>query len=122
MSKTKITKPVKKDLLKKKIIKKAEPEKKQPKQSKQTPVKISKISGKKIFELEIGMLDSAQNDLFELIANRPDARNIEAVRLYVDNVFQVMNRVVTLVMDAKNNLIKKEIPQAITEIYNSPAK
>ena len=120
MSKT--TKKLKKEPVKsKKPVKKAATAKKQIKKAAKTPLKVTKISGMKIFEIEIGMLDSAQNDLFELIANRPDARDIEAVRLYVDNVFQVMNRVVTLVMDAKNNLIKKEIPQTITETYNPPA-
>lgn len=128
MSKT--TKKLKKEPAKsKKPVKKAPAAKEQSKKVTKKAVKkatkssykVSKMSGKKMFELEIGMLDSAQNDLFELIANRPDASDIEAVRLYIDNVFQVMNRVVTLVMETKNSLLKKEIQQSITETYNSPA-
>jgi len=123
MSKSKTTTKLKKKPSKSiKPVKKTEaPKKKQPKKAMKSKVRVSKISGKKMFEIEVGMLDSAQNDLFELIANRPDARDIEAVRLYIDNVFQVMNRVVTLVMEAKNSLLKKEIQQTITETYNSPA-
>ncbi len=118
----KTTKKTKKEPVKtKKPVKKAVTTKKQTKKTKKTSKKVSLVSGKKVFEFEIGMLDAAQNDLFELIANKPDPRDVEAVRLYVDNVFHVMNRVVTLVMDVKNSLIKKDIPEIITETYNSPA-
>lgn len=118
----KTTKKLKKETVKnKKPLKKAVTTKKQLKKTKKTTKKVSLTSGKKLLEFEIGMLDAAQNNLFELIANKPDPRDVEAVRLYVDNVFHVMNRVVTLIMDVKNSLIKKDIPQAITETYNSPA-
>ena len=73
------------------------------------------------FKLEIALLDKAQNELFELIASKPKTNDIEAMRLYVDNVFMGMNKCTTLVKDAKNELIKKQQEPPLTETYNSPA-
>lgn len=86
-----------------------------------TKGKIAFASGSKIFETELSLLDKVQADLFESITLKPDVRDVEAVRLYVDNLYLVLNRAVTLIMDIKNHLIKKDIPAAITETYNSPA-
>jgi hypothetical protein len=86
-----------------------------------TKGKIAFASGSKIFEVELNLLDKVQNDLFESITLKPDVRDVEAVRLYVDNLYLVLNRAVTIIMDVKNHLIKKDIPASITETYNSPA-
>lgn len=73
------------------------------------------------FKLEIALLDKAQNELFEAIASKPDANDIEAMRLYLDNVYMVLNKCVTLVKDTKNALQKKQEEPPLTETYNSPA-
>ncbi len=76
---------------------------------------------KKIFETELEILDRIQKELFEAIAQKPDARDIESVRIYLDNLFIVLNRTVTMVMDVRTSLEKKENNESITETYNSPA-
>ena len=114
MAKTKSTKS-KKPVIKKKKIKSTE------KQQKPLKGRIAFSSGSKIFEVELNLLDKVQTDLFESITLKPDVRDVEAVRLYVDNLYLVLNRAVTIIMDVKNHLIKKDIPAAITETYNSPA-
>jgi len=73
------------------------------------------------FKLEIALLDKAQNELFEAIASKPDPNDIEAMRLYLDNVYMVMNKCVTLVKDTKNALQNKQAEPPLTETYNSPA-
>lgn len=83
--------------------------------------KIAFASGSKLFEVELDLLDRIQTDLFEAITLKPDVRDVEAVRLYADNLYLVLNRSVTIIMDVKNHLIKKDIPAKITETYNSPA-
>ena len=76
---------------------------------------------KKKFETEIALLDRIQRELFDAIASKPDNNDYEAVRLYVDNLFITLNRTVTMIMDVKTNLEKKESQDGITETYNSPA-
>lgn len=73
------------------------------------------------FKLEIALLDKAQNELFEAIAAKPDSNEIEAMRLYIDNVFMTLNKCVTLVKDTKNALQNKQTEPPLTETYNSPA-
>ena len=73
------------------------------------------------FETEIALLDRIQRELFDAIASKPDNNDYEAVRLYVDNLFITLNRTVTMIMDVKTNLEKKESQDGITETYNSPA-
>jgi hypothetical protein len=73
------------------------------------------------FKLEITLLDKAQTELFDAIAGKPDPNDIEAMRLYLDNVYMVMNKCVTLVKDTKNALQKKQEEPPLTETYNSPA-
>jgi len=91
------------------------------KAKKESSKKLAFSSGGKLFELEINLLDRVQTEMFEAIALKPDVRDVEAVRLYVDNLYQVLNKSVTIIMDVKNNLIKKDTPAVITETYNSPA-
>ena len=75
----------------------------------------------KKFDTEIALLDRIQRELFDAIASKPDNNDYEAVRLYVDNLFITLNRTVTMIMDVKTNLEKKESQDGITETYNSPA-
>ena len=74
-----------------------------------------------MFGAEIKMLDMVQTDLFEAITSKPDARDYEAIRLYVDNMYMVLNKTVTIIMDVKNLIIKKDVQELITETYNPPA-
>lgn len=113
MSKTKKVKP-------KKVT--AKPKKNTAREKNNLPKsKLAFASGSKLFEVELNLLDRIQTDLFEAITLKPDVRDVEAVRLYVDNLYIVLNRAVTIIMDVKNHLIKKDIPAKITETYNSPA-
>jgi len=113
----------------KKITKKVEPRKEATKPKKKAlknrenlpKSKLAFATGSKLFEVELNLLDRVQTDLFEAITLKPDVRDVEAVRLYVDNLYLVLNRTVTIIMDVKNHLIKKDIPSIITETYNSPA-
>lgn len=73
------------------------------------------------FKLEITLLDKAQSELFDSIASKPDTNDIEAMRLYIDNAYMVMNKCVTLIKDTKNALQKKQAEPPLTETYNSPA-
>ena len=75
----------------------------------------------KKFDTEIALLDRIQRELFDAIASKPDNNDYEAVRLYVDNLFITLNRTVTMIMDVKTNLEKKESQDGITETYNSHA-
>jgi len=82
---------------------------------------MSDKKNKSDFKLEIALLDKAQNELFDAIASKPETNDIEAMRLYIDNVFMVLNKCVTLVKDTKNALQKKQDETPLTETYNSPA-
>lgn len=73
------------------------------------------------FKFEIVLLDKAQTELFDAIASKPDPNDIEAMRLYLDNVYMAMNKCVTLIKDTKNALQKKQTEPPLTETYNSPA-
>lgn len=80
------------------------------------PQKINKD-----FKLEIKLLDKAQSELFEAISEKPDANDVESMRLYIDNVYMVMNKCFTLIKDTKNALQNKQTEPPLTETYNSPA-
>lgn len=73
------------------------------------------------FKFEITLLDKAQSELFEAIASKPDPNDMEAMRLYLDNVYMTMNKCVTLIKDTKNALQNKQSEPPLTETYNSPA-
>ena len=86
-----------------------------------SPKVLRAAQGKEMFGAEIKMLDMVQTDLFEAITSKPDARDYEAIRLYVDNMYMVLNKTVTIIMDVKNLIIKKDVQELITETYNPPA-
>ena len=75
----------------------------------------------KMFALEIALLDKLQNEIFEAIAQKPNAMDYDEVRLFVDNVFMTLNKSSQLAKDVKNLLLKKDFKEAITETYNPPA-
>ncbi len=87
-----------------------------------TVKKTVKVSGNnKLFSLEIALLDKLQNELFEAIASKPSSMDYEEIRLYIDNVYMVLNKCTSIAKDIKNSLIKKDFDNLITETYNSPA-
>jgi hypothetical protein len=114
MAKT-IKKPVKKPVVKKtvkKVIKKAAPKK---------VVKTVLIPTQKMFALEIALLDKLQSELFDAIAQKPQVMDFDEIRLFVDNVYMILNKCATLSKDVKNALLKKDYKDMFTETYNSPA-
>jgi len=86
-----------------------------------TVVKVELKPDRKMFALEIALLDKLQNELFEAIAAKPSTMDFEEIRLFVDNVYMTMNKCATLAKDVKNYLLKKDFDEPITETYNSPA-
>lgn len=75
----------------------------------------------KMFALEIALLDKLQLELFDAIGQKPQTMDFEATRLFVDNVYMVLNKCVTIAKDVKNGLLQKDYEDIITETYNSPA-
>ncbi len=101
----------------KKTIKKAAPKKTVSKFNVKTILKPTQ----KMFALEIALLDKLQVELFEAIAQKPQAMDFEEIRLFVDNVYMTLNKCVTISKDVKNALLKKDYKDLITDTYNSPA-
>jgi len=58
------------------------------------------------FDEEIQFLDLIYSDMIEAIHQKPDENDIEAIRLYLDNIWGVFNRTVFRVTEIKNNLQK----------------
>jgi len=105
----------------KKAVKKAAPKKAVKKTSKKIVIKTVLKPTQKIFALEIALLDKLQVELFEAIAQKPQAMDYDEIRLFVDNVYMTLNKCVTLSKDVKNALLKKDYKDLITDTYNSPA-
>ncbi|MFA5012831.1 MAG: hypothetical protein WC644_12885 [Ignavibacteria bacterium] len=76
---------------------------------------------KKLFALEIALLDKLQLELFEAISQKPQTMNFDEIRLFVDNVYMVLNKCATITKDIKNSLLQKDYKELFTETYNSPA-
>lgn len=114
-----------------KIIKKSKPVKKsvkkpvkksvQKKNIKKPVVKVGIKPERKMFSMEIALLDKLQNELFDAIAAKPSTMDFEEIRLYIDNVYMTLNKCTTLAKDVKNYLLNKDFDEPITETYNSPA-
>jgi|GEM_PF-1452270 len=79
------------------------------------------IPNRKMFAMEITLLDKLQTELFDSIAAKPEAMDFDEIRLFVDNVFMTLNKSVTIAKDVKNMLLNKDFKDPITETYNSPA-
>jgi hypothetical protein len=71
------------------------------------------------FESEIKLLDLIYTDMLEAIHQKPDENDIEAMRLYMDNIWGVFNRTVFRVTEIKNSLQKNQ--KLIHETWNPPA-
>lgn len=121
----KTKKPVKKDSAKitsaKKTVKKPLKKTTAKKVVKKTFMKPVLKPTQKMFALEIALLDKLQLELFDAIGQKPQTMDFEATRLFVDNVYMVLNKCVTIAKDVKNGLLQKDYKDMITETYNSPA-
>jgi hypothetical protein len=71
------------------------------------------------FDKEIQFLDLIYSDMIEAIHQKPDENDIEAMRLYMDNIWGVFNRTVFRVTEIKNSLQKNQ--KLIHETWNPPA-
>lgn len=71
------------------------------------------------FDKEIEFLDLIYSDMIEAIHQKPDANDLEAMRLYLDNITGVFNRTVFRVTEIKNNLQKEQ--SIIHQTWNPPA-
>jgi len=71
------------------------------------------------FEKEIKLLDMIYTDMVESLHQRPDENDIEAIRLYIDNMRGVFNRTVFRVTEIKNSLQKDQ--KLKHETWNPPA-
>ena len=71
------------------------------------------------FDSEIKFLDLIYTDMLEAIHQKPDENDIEAMRLYMDNIWGVFNRTVFRVTEIKNSLQKNQ--KLIHETWNPPA-
>jgi hypothetical protein len=71
------------------------------------------------FDNEIKFLDLIYSDMIEAIHQKPDENDIEAMRLYIDNIWGVFNRTVFRVTEIKNGLQKDQ--KLIHETWNPPA-
>ncbi|MFZ1520424.1 MAG: hypothetical protein WAU11_16730 [Ignavibacteriaceae bacterium] len=71
------------------------------------------------FENEIKYLDLIYSDMIEALHQKPDEIDIEAIRLYMDNIWGVFNRTVFRVTEIKNSLQKNQ--KLIHETWNPPA-
>jgi len=71
------------------------------------------------FESEIKYLDLIYTDMLEAIHQKPDENDIEAMRLYMDNIWGVFNRTIFRVTEIKNSLQKDQ--KQIHETWNPPA-
>jgi hypothetical protein len=72
-----------------------------------------------LFESEIKTLDKIYLDMLEAIENIPTGQDLEVMRLYVDNLYGLLNRTVANVKDVKNGLLKDK--KLILETWNPPA-
>jgi len=68
---------------------------------------------------EIQFLDLIYSDMIEAIHQKPNENDIEAMRLYMDNIWGVFNRTVFRVTEIKNSLQKNQ--KLIHETWNPPA-
>jgi hypothetical protein len=109
----------------KKTVKKVAPKKAvkkvAPKKVEKKVVKTSFQPTQKMFALEVALLDKLQVELFEAISQKPQAMDFDEIRLYVDNVYMILNKCFSLTKDVKNALLTKDFKELITETYNPPA-
>lgn len=80
---------------------------------------MSEKKEESLFESEIKTLDKIYLDMLEAIENIPTGQDYEVMRLYVDNLYGLLNRTVANVKDVKNGLLKDR--KLILETWNPPA-
>ena len=112
-------KPAKKVV--KKTVKKAAAKKPAVKTVIKTVFQPFRIPNRKMFAMEITLLDKLQSELFDAIAQKPGTMDFEEMRLFVDNVYMTLNKTATIAKDVKNMILNKDFKEPITETYNSPA-
>ena len=71
------------------------------------------------FDKEIAYLDLIYSDMIESMHQKPDESDIEATRLYMDNIWGVFNRTVFRVTEIKNS--KQKDQKLSHETWNPPA-
>jgi hypothetical protein len=71
------------------------------------------------FDKEVRLLDQIYADMVDAIHNKPESNNVEDIRIYLDNVFVILNRTVFRVQEIKNDLEKQK--KLILETWNPPA-
>jgi hypothetical protein len=71
------------------------------------------------FDDEIILLDIIYSEMIEALHNKPDENDVEAMRLFFDNVWGVFNRTIFRVTEIKNNLQADQ--KLIHETWNPPA-
>lgn len=71
------------------------------------------------FEKEINMLDEIYSDMLESIHGIPDLKSFENLRIYVDNVYVILNRTALRVTEIRKDLLADE--KFIHETWNPPA-
>jgi hypothetical protein len=80
---------------------------------------MSKLNNDIGFEKEIKMLDQVYTDMVEAIHQKPSNLNVEEMRLYLDNIYVVLNRTVFRVQEVKNDLEK--LKNLNFDTWNPPA-
>ncbi|HSW55180.1 MAG TPA: hypothetical protein VLH59_08825 [Ignavibacteriaceae bacterium] len=71
------------------------------------------------FEKEIKYLDLIYTDMIEALHQKPDENDIEGMRLFLDNIWGILNRTVIRVNEIKNSLQKEK--KFKHETWNPPA-
>lgn len=71
------------------------------------------------FDKELKLLDLVYTDMVEAIHTKPNDNNIEELRLYVDNIYTVLNRTVFRVQELKNDLLEDK--KLVLDTWNPPA-
>lgn len=71
------------------------------------------------FDGEVKLLDLIYTDMLDALHQKPNENDIEAMRLYMDNIWGVFNRTVFRVTEIKNSLQKNQ--KLIHETWNPPA-
>lgn len=74
---------------------------------------------KEMFETEVKILDTMYLELVEALHNKPNDNDIEDMRLYLDNVFTLLNKSALATKEVKNMLIKNR--KHTHETFNPPA-
>ena len=71
------------------------------------------------FDKQLKMLDQVYADMVEAIHNKPSDSNVENLRIYLDNIYVILNRTVFRVQEIKNDLEKQK--KLTLETWNPPA-